>query len=117
MNDTILNSRRQQILEILKENGSLSRFDLSRLLVFKKRASRITVIRDLKELVKSGFVATYGQGRATRYGLAKINPLLEYIDMAHYFEIDSDDRKIKSGFKKMFMTIFQIYIQDKKLTG
>ena len=47
MNDTILNSRRQQILEILKENGSLSRFDLSRLLVFKKRASRITVIRDL----------------------------------------------------------------------
>src|SRR3989304_57066 len=36
MNDTILNSRRQQILEILKENDSLSRFDLSRLLGFNK---------------------------------------------------------------------------------
>jgi len=100
MNDTILNSRQQQILKFLKEKGSLSRLDLSRLLVFKKGTSRITVIRDLNELVKSGFVTAKGKGRATRYGLAKINPLLEYIDMTHYFETDSDDRKIKYGFNK-----------------
>ncbi len=100
MNDTILNSRQQHILKFLKEKGSLSRPDLSRLLVFKKGISRITVIRDLNELVKSGFVTAKGKGRAIRYGLAKINPLLEYIDMVHYFETDSDDRKIKYGFNK-----------------
>lgn len=98
MNDTIPSSRQEQILKLLKEEGSLSRFDISRLVVLKKEASRITVIRDLNELVKSGFVATYGKGRATRYGLVQINPLLEYMDMDHYFETDPDEREIKSNF-------------------
>ena len=110
MNDTILNSRQQQILEILKENGSLSRFDLSRLLVFKKETSRITVIRDLKELVKLGFVTAYGKGRATRYGLVKINPLLEYIDMDRYFQTDPDQRGIKPSFNKnVYSHLYSLY--------
>lgn len=98
MNDTILNSRQQQILKFLKEKGNLSRLALSRLLAFKKETSRITVIRDLNELVKSGFVMASGKGRATRYGLVRINHLLEYIDIDDYFETDSDRRKIKSDF-------------------
>ena len=100
MNDTILNFRQQQILKLFKERGSLSRFDLSSLLVSQKGASRITVIRDLNELIKLGFIEAQGKGRITRYGLAKINPLLEYIDIERYFEIDQDQRKIKSSFNK-----------------
>lgn len=98
MNDTIINSRQQQILKLLKEKDGFSRLNLSRLLVSKKGSSRITIIRDLNGLVKLGFVTARGKGRATRYGLVQINPLLEYIDMDHYFETDPDQREIKSGF-------------------
>lgn len=100
MNDTILNFRQQQILKLLKEKGSLSRLELSRSLVFKKKASRVTLIRDLNELVELGFIAVRGKGRSTRYGLVRINPTLEYVDMDGYFEVDSDRRRIKSSFNQ-----------------
>lgn len=100
MNDTILSSRQEDILKLLKEKGRLSRLDISRLVAPKKEASRITVIRDLNELVKLGFVSAHGKGRATRYGLVQINPLLEYLDMDHYFQADPDEREIRSGFNR-----------------
>lgn len=113
MNDTILNSRQRQILKLLKEKGHLSRLEVSRLLVFPKTSSKITLIRDLKQLVKSGFVTASGKGRATRYGLVKINPLLEYIDMDHYFETDPDRREIKSDFNHhVYSRLSNLYSQQ-----
>lgn len=112
MNDTILNSRRRQILKLVKEKGPLSRLEVSRLLVSPKPSSKITVIRDLKQLVKSGFVTASGKGRAIRYGLIKINPLLEYVDIDDYFETDPDRREIKPTFNHhIYANLSNLYSQ------
>jgi len=85
-------------LRLLKEKGSLSRSDLARLIVSKNRISRITLIRDLNELVKGGYVAVQGKGRATSYGLVARNPLLEHIDLNSYFKLDQEKRNAKINF-------------------
>jgi len=98
MNDTIFNSRQEQALRLLKEKGSLSRSDMSGQIVSKKGNSRITLIRDLNELVKEGYVVVQGKGRATNYGLVSKNPLLEYVNLDNYFKVDQEKRNAKISF-------------------
>lgn len=76
MNDTIINSRQEQILQLLKKEGILSRLNLNRLIVSKKGNSKITLIRDLNGLVKLGYIVVQGKGRTTRYGLVSKNHFL-----------------------------------------
>lgn len=110
MNDTIINSRQEQILKLLQERGSLSRFDLSRLIVSKKGASRITVIRDLNDLIKAGFVVVQGKGRTTSYGLVSKNPLLEYVAMDSYFKLNQEKREAKISFNnEIYMNLLNLY--------
>ena len=110
MDDTIINSRQEQILKFLKEKGSLSRFDLSRLIVSKKGASRITTIRDLNDLVKAGYVIMQGKGRVTVYGLMTKNPLLEYVDLNNYFKVDQEKRKVKINFNdEVYKNLSNLY--------
>lgn len=98
MNDTIFNSRQEQILKLLKERGNLSRLDLSGLIVAKKGNSRITLIRDLNELIKEGYVVVQGKSRATTYSLVAKNLLLEYVDLDNYFKVDQEKRNAKINF-------------------
>lgn len=98
MNDTIINSRREQILKLLKERGDLSRSDLTGQIVATKGNSRITLIRDLNELVRGGYVVVQGKGRATSYGLVTKNPILEYVDLNSYFKEDQGKRNAKINF-------------------
>ena len=98
MNDTIMNFRQEQVLRLLKEKGNLSRSDLARLIVSKKGNSRITLIRDLNELVREGYVIVQGKGRATSYGLMTKKPLLEYVDLNNYFKVNQEKRETKINF-------------------
>ena len=98
MNDTIINSRQEQILKLLKEKGGLSRSDLAGQVVSKKGNSRITLIRDLNGLVKNGYVVVQGKGRATNYGLVAKNPILEYVNLSNYFKVDQEKRNVKINF-------------------
>ena len=98
MNDTIINPRQEQILRLLKEKGRLSRSDLSGQVVSRRGKSKITLIRDLRGLIKAGYVSAEGKGRATRYGLMTINPLLEYLDLKGYFKVDQEKRQVKINF-------------------
>ncbi|KKP55855.1 MAG: Fic protein [Parcubacteria group bacterium GW2011_GWC1_34_10] len=98
MNDTIFNFRQQQILKLLKERGVLSRLNLTGEIVSKKGNSKITVIRDLNELVKKGYVTVQGKGRATSYSLVTKNSLLEYLDLDRYFKADQEKRNATINF-------------------
>lgn len=93
--DGTINSRQAQILKLLKERGNLSRLDLTQLIVSNKGDSRMTILRDLNELVESGYVIVQGKGRTTSYGLVSKNPLLEYVDLNDYFK---QRRETKIGF-------------------
>ena len=110
MNDTIINQRQEQILKLLKEKGSLSRSDLARLIVSKKGISRITLIRDLNELVKADYVVVQGKGRATKYGLLSKNPLLEYVDLNSYFKQNQGKREVKIKFNdRVYKNLSDLY--------
>lgn len=98
MNDTIINSRQEQVLKLLKEKGSLSRPDLNGQIVSKKGNSRITLIRDLGGLIKAGYVVVEGKGRAITYSLVAKNPLIEYVDLNGYFKVDQEKRNARINF-------------------
>lgn len=112
MNETILNARQEQILKLLKEKGRLSRSDLSEFIP-KRKASRITLIRDLNELIKAGFVVIQGRGRATRYGSARINPILEYVNLDRYFSLSPEERGAKSGLNHdLYRNLANLYSKE-----
>jgi len=114
MNDTILNSRQNHILKILKERGDLSRLEISRLIPTGTISnSRITLIRDLNYLKKYGLIFSKGEARSIKYYVSNINPLLEYIDLDEYFNVDFDNRNIKNDFNpNVFMDLNKLYSKE-----
>ncbi len=98
MNDTI-NPRQKQILELISKSDGLSRLEIKTRLGDDFQASIPTIARDLAYLLKNGLVATYGEGRNTRYSGSNINKLLNYFDLDQYFSLDPDQRM---GVRKQF---------------
>jgi len=96
MNDTNLNDHQKQILSILKQKNSITRQELTEKISAKKGVSRITIIRDLNDLINDKLVKAEGKGKNTRYGLFETNSLLNYLDLDGYFI--EEDRIIKKKF-------------------
>jgi fido (protein-threonine AMPylation protein)/DNA-binding transcriptional ArsR family regulator len=99
MNDTILNPRQKQILELINKSDSLSRLEIKEKLESPFLASIPTIARDLAYLLKNRFVTVHGEGRNTRYSGINLSPLLKYFDIDRYFSLDPDQR---TGAKKSF---------------
>lgn len=99
MNDTKLNSRQKQILELVGKSDSISRLEIKEKLTDHFQASIPTVARDLAYLLKNNLIVLHGSGRNTSYSGANISPLLKYFDIDQYFSIDPDQR---SDVKKSF---------------
>lgn len=104
MNDTNLNYRQRQALELINQSGGISRRELKNKLQGDLVASIPTIARDLSFLLKNGFVRVEGKGRNTKYFPLNDNPLLNYFDIDQYFALDPDKR---SAAKKSFnFTVF-----------
>ncbi len=113
MNDTIINSRQKKILDILQKRGELSRLQISDFLKEEKPISKITLIRDLNSLKELKLVESKGEARFIKYFIPNLNPLLQYIEMDEYFEIEAEDRKIKDRFNtKIFNNLINLYTKD-----
>lgn len=113
INDTINNSRHKKILQILKNGIKLSREEISNKLSKDYIISRITLIRDLKELVSRGLLASEGKARFTKYFIANLNPLLEYLDLDDYFSKEIDERNIKKVFNSdIFKNLENLYSEQ-----
>jgi fido (protein-threonine AMPylation protein) len=100
-NDTqgaAMNDRQKAILDFVKQKKSANRREIQNFIAphFAK-TSRITIIRDLDILEKSGNVKKTGVGRAIRYEYS-VSPLLEIIDADKYFAKDADNRKLISDY-------------------
>lgn len=98
MNDTNLNNRQKKILEILRKTGSISRLDLESQVSSGKDVSKITIIRDLNNLIGVRLVGVSGKGKNTRYTLYESNPILMYLDIDGYFDKESGKRETKNTF-------------------
>jgi Fic family protein len=116
MNDTILlNERQKKILYLLREKGKLSRLELTKLVSQRKTYSKITLIRDLNNLLKADLISSVGKGRAIKYFLPNINPLLSYIDIEAYFEKNPEERSVKKEFEKeIFTKLKNLFTNEEK---
>lgn len=93
MNDTNLTPRQIKILNLLSHNPQ-TRDQIEKII----NTSKITVIRDLKDLISRNLVAVSGKGKSTTYNSLQ-NPFLKFIDLDEYFDESSEIRKsAKSEF-------------------
>jgi len=92
MNDTNLNSRQKQIIELIEKSGTLSRLEVKEKLPDQFQASIPTIARDLAYLLEEGYIAVHGKGRNTSYSPVNTSPLLKYFDIDQYFILEPDQR-------------------------
>jgi Fic family protein len=116
VNDTILNNRQKRLIEHLNKKDGLSRVALAKKLNLKGKASRITQIRDLNRLIAKGLVKTKGKARATKYYLVQKNPLLNYIDIDEYFQLETYEREARQKFNEnIFKDLKNLYSKKEKM--
>lgn len=113
MNDTNLNDRQKEILQVLKVSGNALRQELVNKASLKSDFSRITFIRDLNYLIDNNLVKRTGKGKNTRYSLVEDNPILSFVDLGNYFKKDSDERKIFPSFNSdVFTKLKNLYSEE-----
>lgn len=95
MSGTNINTRQEKILLLLVENLPKSRSDIKKTLFAEEEVSRITLIRDLNELVDLGFVYSEGSGRNVVYGVTDKYALLYPVGIDKYYSAESDERVLK----------------------
>ncbi|MFH1564915.1 MAG: Fic family protein [bacterium] len=99
MDSKILNKRQDKILEILDKRDGLGISEISsELKIVFKTIAKITINRDLKELVKQGCITTEGKARAVTYKLSPHYNLIRPINIEKYFKIEADRREAKKSF-------------------
>lgn len=120
MNDTkmpTLSLRQEKILEILQlsPNGQ-TRLELENKLAHAKiDISKVTLLRDLNELLKSKQIKSAGVGKSTKY-LLDSHPLLTYVDIDNYFSQEIDDREILERFESSVFKDFKGIFSAKELS-
>lgn len=91
-----ITKRQQAILDILRERSTSAA--TREILVALKRSfdpvSRLTVIRDLHDLMTKELVRRSGKGRGVRYEENLLNASLRFIDPDVYFSIDDSARTV-----------------------
>ncbi|MBI5306206.1 Fic family protein [Candidatus Wolfebacteria bacterium] len=110
-----LNKRQEKIIAILEKSG---KFSVSRILQeviedLGKPIAKITIIRDLKQLIEFGFIESEGRGRAVVYGISKYFNFIKPINAEDYFKLEVDKRKGLSKFNfEIFSFIKNIFYKE-----
>ena len=103
-----MKNRKEIIVDIIKNrdigiNNLL--LDVNKILV--KKVSRITIIRDLDNLIKQGLVIRVGKGPAVKYQISSAFSFFKDIDVRKYFLDESEQRKSKDVFNFDIFNVFQ----------
>lgn len=94
MIDTLDNPRQVKILQHLALKASITRKDIESIFPVGS-VSRITLIRDLNELITKGWIHQFGGGKYVRYSLAPSKELFIPIQLDDYFKNSVDVRPIR----------------------
>ncbi len=113
MNDTIINNRQKQMLELVNKSTGLSRLKIKEQLPADYQPSTPTIARDLRYLLKNKFLRVSGKGRNTQYFPLNTNPLLRFADIDVYFNKEPDQRtEAKKSFNfKVFSHLSGLFTQ------
>lgn len=111
-----LNKRQEIILDLIDKQGKISVSELVLILIKKiSKISKITVIRDLNQLLKLNFIEKIGRGRSVVYKLSIQYNLLKPINVDSYFKIGPDQRNIQKKFNfELFEIIKNIFTNDEQ---
>lgn len=91
-----LTQRQSKILDYIYEKQSVKRLDIEQYIsLTDENISKITIIRDLDILLKQNLIEKNGSARNIVYTPFQKNELLRKYNVAEYFKVDSDSRKIK----------------------
>lgn len=93
-----MNDRQKLILEFAKEKEEFQTKDILEFFEWKFDVERMTVIRDLKILLKNNLLSQKWKWRAVKYFFSGKNKIFENIDLEEYFSISYDRRKINKSF-------------------
>lgn len=95
----ILNKRQEIILNLLGKRNGLGISEILKYLQSTFQAiSKITVNRDIKNLISFGYVKVYGAARATTYKLSAHYNLISPVDLEKYFKLETDKRIVQEKF-------------------
>lgn len=124
INDTItmklkfnqLNKRQETILDLIDKQGKTTVPELFLMLSKKSfKISKITIIRDLNQLLRFNFIERTGNGKSVIYHLSDQYNLLKPIDVDDYFKVDPDLREAKKNFNFELVDILKnIFIADEE---
>ncbi len=113
MNDPIISKRQQQIVNLLLVKP-YSRAEIESYFEKFSPISKITLIRDLNDLINKKWIQSSGIGRATKYQLNEENRIFLPIDIEEYFSEKSNLRQFarESFDKSIFGKLQQLYSSD-----
>jgi len=118
MNDTKLNPRQNQILELIEREDTLSRLEIKEKLPEQFQVSIPTIARDLAYLLENNCVVKHGKGRNTSYSSVNASALLRYYDIDQYFALEPDQRDgVKTTFDFEIFTKLQGLFTSLELAG
>ena len=108
-----LNKRQKEILSIISRGGDVTRDIVARALPKDLAASKATLARDLKVMAEEGLIQSIGNGPSTAYKAKAEHPLLAYIDLDHYFLVESDKREdTRSSFNNEIFSLLPGIVSD-----
>lgn len=88
-----LTNRQQKILDLLVLKGFAGNQEITANLKEQgEKISRITLVRDINELIEFGFIEKFGKGRNLAYKITPNYSLLAPVDMVAFFSKDQDTR-------------------------
>jgi len=110
----ILTKRQEIILNLLEKKDGLGIAEILKYLKLNLiDVTKITINRDLKELIEFGYIKSYGLARTTIYQLSAHYGLIHPIDVEKYFKIEVDKRKVKEKFNfSIFSLLKNIFIKQ-----
>jgi len=111
-----LNKRQEVVLNFIdcQEKSSVAELFLN-LKNKKIKVSRVTIIRDLNQLLKFNFIEKGGQGRNVTYRLSEQYNLLKPIRVDEYFKTSPDKRQGQTKFNfKLFKKLKDIFSGDER---
>lgn len=93
-----LSKRQLNILEFIRKSGGAGNQKIKEYLDKSGEAiSRVTVIRNINNLLRKELIKKIGKGRNVLYEEAVASSVLKYIDIDEYFKKGPDERKVLFG--------------------
>lgn len=87
-----LSKRQEFIFKLIEERGLAGNQEILKELTKAESLSRQTLFRELRSLLRQGWIIQEGKGRGVIYRATLATPLLTYIDAEKYFKKGPDER-------------------------